>query len=639
MNVIMVVADEAALLESLRAVLPETDLILSERSVEDAMRRLISVESDVILLDDTSQLGQTALLHLREGAPHVPVIVLTRSDSLESQAEFTLAGAAGCIAKPFDCESLQATIEQAMNRRAPRRAEAFVHDAGAVPAQSTSRHRTALRWISRVSSYITDPLRLSSALADALTDIFGVARCAVLLDLEGVVRVTASAGLPENVCSSLKFEYVTGLMRFFEANICLADRTALQEDKTALKQFQVLGARLGAPLLQRGRLCGALLISEKSDGQEYSADERELLFDFSRCISTALENARLYSQAAAQESRLKTMVANLPSGVVLVKPDKTVAILNPGGERILRVRAEEVVGRSVQKLGSAFADLALRTLADGQPRLRQEINDAVIQGKLGVSATPLDDEGVVLVFSELPKEHASREELTYSPFWEYLAIRVAQEIKNPLVAVNTFTQLLPKKYDSEDFRTAFGEVVQKEVNRINAVVETLFEFARRPHLVVQSTSLNTTVQNVLRSFEEELKNCAIELSTELDPENPDANLDPIYFSQALHNVVQNSIDAMPKGGKLVIRTSHEPNQCEIVVSDTGPGISQHDVAHIFMPFYSTRERGMGLGLTMAARILQQHEGDLQLGSSPDGGSMFTLIVKPARESDGNNSGG
>jgi signal transduction histidine kinase len=270
--------------------------------------------------------------------------------------------------------------------------------------------------------------------------------------------------------------------------------------------------------------------------------------------------------------------------------------------------------------------VVLRTLEDGKARLRQEVRDPAVNATLGLSVTPMGPEGVVAIFSKLPEQAVSKSEVAYSPFWEYLSGRVAQEIKNPMVAINTFAQLLPKKYASEDFREGFFDVVQKEVVRINNVVETLFSFARQPELVLQRADVNATIDNVLRAFDDELHSRSIEVKREFDPQAAEADLDPVYFSQAVHNIVQNSIDAMPEGGVLKIETKRRESKVQVTVADTGPGIRQEDAPLVFMPFYSTKERGMGLGLSMAMRIAQDHDGDLKLEGSGEKGTSFTLSI-------------
>jgi signal transduction histidine kinase len=236
------------------------------------------------------------------------------------------------------------------------------------------------------------------------------------------------------------------------------------------------------------------------------------------------------------------------------------------------------------------------------------------------------------MFSKLPEEQVKEQDVAYSPFWEFLASRVAQEIKNPMVAINTFAQLLPRKYESEDFREAFGEVVQKEVARINGVVETLFDFARHPRLVTEHSKVNDQVRSVLKSFEEELAHRSIVLEAQWDPDDPEVDMDAVFFSQALHNVVQNSIEAMPTGGKLKVTTRHTPEAVEVLVADTGPGIAEQDAPLVFSPFFSTKEQGMGLGLTLAQRIMKQHSGELRLVPEPEGGAAFAFRLPATKES-------
>jgi signal transduction histidine kinase/DNA-binding response OmpR family regulator len=653
MNVLLVIADERGICEALRAALPETDLLLFEGSLEKAIRRLIAIKVDAVIVDDAPSLGHQALTRVLEAAPAVPAIVLSSRGDPESLAGLTLAGARACVVKPFSCEGLQRTIEGVTRRREVVDSETALARVHARPAPvvmeptkdaAISQHQMALRWFSRTAAHIENPRSLSQSLVDSVIDVFDAVRTAVLLEDGEVLRIVASHGVSSSVVESLRLTFASGLMRWFEENTCLFDRMANRDAAAAVKEMHVMGARLAVPFLCNGRVCGALVIGEKASGLEFAFEERELLTMIGRYSSIAFEKAQIYHDTSYQQSRLDAVLANMTAGLVTVLPDKTIAMMNQQAERILRLRADDVTGRSVQRLGSGFADLALRTLADGRPRLRQEIRDPATNATLGLSVTPMNSGkgeetgGVVVIFSKLPEETVSRNEVTYSPFWEYLSERVAQEIKNPMVAVNTFAQLLPRKYESEDFREAFSRVVQKEVARINNVVETLFDFARRAELTLRPADVNETVKGILRSFDEEIAARAIKLETEWDPESPEANLDVMHFSQAVQSVLQNSIDAMPEGGTLKVSTKRRNGRCEILIADTGPGIPKDEAPLIFMPFYSTKERGMGLGLSLAVRIMQQHSGDLKVVENPQGGGAFAISVPTIKEAHEDDSG-
>jgi signal transduction histidine kinase len=270
----------------------------------------------------------------------------------------------------------------------------------------------------------------------------------------------------------------------------------------------------------------------------------------------------------------------------------------------------------------------LRTMQDGKPRARQRVRDVALRAELGISVTPLGPEGAVAIFTVLSADsREADDEIGFSPLWQFLANRIAQEIKNPMVAINTFAQLLPTRYDSDEFRRDFSETVQAEIGRINRVVEGLYEFASQPRLEMARADLTRDVQGILSDFDHILQEKGINLQTEYAEGETPVRLDAAQFARAVRNVIQNSIDAMPDGGTLTISTRRDNGRCELVVRDTGSGVGEGDSALVFTPFFSTKEKGMGLGLAVASRIVREHEGTLSLSSRGTGGTfVFQLPV-------------
>ena len=630
MNVLLIVAEDVAVAQALRAALPEGDMLLFEPTLDAARRRLVSQQVDAVILDDAPHLGGAVIRPLKEMVPGAPVVALSSRGDLISQAALTRSGADAVVPKPFAFEVLREALQSVLTPRPVAPPQTYEQPQAPSVASALNQHQMALRWLGR-AVHSLDPVRLSQSLVESAGDIFNAVRSAVLLDQDGAVRVIASQGISTSITETLRLDYASGLMRWFDEYACLIDRATVQQAPSAVKEMQLLNARLAAPLLRNGRVFGAIVLGEKASGANYSAEERDLLTLVARSTSTAFDRVHDLQNTSRKQDRLDRIVDGLPGAVVAVGPDRTVQLINAEAQRILKVKAADIIGRSIQKLGSSLADAAIRTLNDAQPRLQQQLHDPAVGGRLNVHVTPLGDEGVVLLFEKVLEEAVPAEEIAYSPFWEYLSERVAQEIKNPMVAINTFAQLLPRKYDSEDFRDAFSRVVQKEVSRINNVVETLFAFSRNPKLSLQRRNLNETLRDVLHSFEDALATRNIEVQTAWDPSVEDAEIDPIFFAQAVHNVVQNSIDAMPEGGTLSVATRKQQDTTEISISDTGPGVQAHDASLIFLPFYSTREKGMGLGLPLANRIMVQHHGDLQLAASEQHGTRFTLHLPALRK--------
>lgn len=641
MNIVLAIVEDRTVRESLRAAIPKTDLLLLENSVDDALRRMVSMQADVILLDDGPRLGMDALPALRDGLPVAAqhgrrpgIVVLSGRSDMETTAAFMHAGAERCLPKPFRLDDLQEALKTRPSGSADQAPVVQAAPADARPPRELGQHQMALRWMSRNTAYLEDPTKLCDSLVDAVVDILDASRAAVLVQHNGGFRVGSSHGIPAQVAQELSLSYFSGLMRRFETQPGLLDRTNQSLPYDVTKEINAFGGRIALPLLTAGRTCGALIVGDKISGGDYDAEERELLAVMVRCTSACLEKARRYREISRQQSRLDAVLSNLRAGVVTVDPDGRITMLNESAEHILQLRANDVLGRRVQKLGSAFADVVLRSMESGQPLLRQEIRDVALQARLGLSVTPLGPEGAVAMFTRLPEQpdtvdDAPNENVEFSPIWEHLSARVAQEIKNPMVAISTFAQLLPTRYDSNEFRDEFYSVVQSEVGRINQVVDLLYSFARRPRLDLQRGDLNETVRQVLDGLTSEIEDRGVEVKLELCDAPLQLEQDPLLLAQAVHNVMHNAIEAMPQGGRLSIATVRDNGNCTITISDTGPGVPESARTDIFQPFFSTKETGMGLGLTMAHRIVRQHEGTLEYVNGAQSGAEFRFTFPAA----------
>lgn len=636
MNVLLVLAEDGALREALRAALPDAQLLLFESNVDAAGRRLVAMRADAILLDDAPGFGAAALSALRAAAPGTPVVVLSSRGDLVTQAAYLRAGARDVIVKPFAFETLRDTLA----------ALAPAAGAGAAPVRrefapprdaALSQHQMALRWLGRAARHAGDPGRLAQSLVEAAGDMFDAVRCAVLVERDRHVVVAAAHGVPESIRASLRLSYASGMMRHFDERAALLDRAAASEQPGALQELQLLNAELAAPLLRDGRVFGAIVLGEKASGGPYTAAERELLSLLARSVSVVFEQGARQA-AAGGDSAATLLVDGVGVGMAHILPDATIAQINPAGARLLDVDAAALAGRSVQKLGSGFADVVLRAQrGEGDGRARGRVRDMALNAEILVDAARLADGSAAVAFQPAPARAAAPGDLSDSPFWEYLASRVAQEIKNPMVAINTFAQLLPRKYDSEDFRDAYSRVVQREITRINAVVETLFEFARDPKLSLRRVDLNATLEAVIASFEAEFAARAIRLETAFDPEAPEADADPDYLARAVQNVVQNAVDAMPEGGTLRVRTKKGADGTSIEIEDTGPGIGAA-AGEALLPFFSTKEQGMGLGLPLANRIVEKHRGALRLLDPGKPGNRVEIHLPPLEKAHADHTG-
>jgi signal transduction histidine kinase len=246
-----------------------------------------------------------------------------------------------------------------------------------------------------------------------------------------------------------------------------------------------------------------------------------------------------------------------------------------------------------------------------------------------------------------------------------MAAGMAHEIKNPLVALRTFSQLFQQKWDDPIFREKFANTVPANIERINKIAESLLKFGRPERPEVGRADVNGVLEEVLLLNESECKKHNIRMTTKF-AEVPEITGDAGQLSQAFLNLILNGIQAMEKGGELIVKTDVgevvklgaigkgvETEEGEVVwgeekeeekeeakpipvvfieITDTGSGIPPDSLKSLFDPFFTTKMKGTGMGLPITLRIIEDHKGSIKVKSRTGKGTTF-LITLPQRMED------
>lgn len=210
-----------------------------------------------------------------------------------------------------------------------------------------------------------------------------------------------------------------------------------------------------------------------------------------------------------------------------------------------------------------------------------------------------------------------------------LAGSLAHEIKNPLSVIRMNVELLAEDFvamHTPEARRAAAKiaVVQKQCVRLEGLLNDFLRFTRLNRLELVAGSLNQQIEQVLDFYELDSRKKQIQILRYLDNDLPSIRLDPPMLQAALFNMVKNAIEAMPNGGELVVRTRPTRFGSALDLIDTGSGIDESTLMHIFDPFYTTKEGGSGLGLPMAKKIIEAHGGRIGVQSAKGRGTQFTL---------------
>jgi len=260
-------------------------------------------------------------------------------------------------------------------------------------------------------------------------------------------------------------------------------------------------------------------------------------------------------------------------------------------------------------------------------KLVVSLNTSLIDEKEGRS-------GIVIILTDLTEVRRLEEKIRQADKMASIGSMVSQlahEIKNPLSSIRTFTELLPEKFQDEEFRERFFSLVSQEIKRIDSLITRMLNLGRVDTARHETVSIQEVIKDVLSSFNLQLKerNTIIKLTHHGAPALIRA--DPQSLKEAFSNILINSIQAMPQGGNIDISTRRKKDRrtgkalLEISITDEGGGIPKNYLNRIFDPFFTTKQQGSGLGLYICYQIIKTHQGEIRVRSN-DSGANFTILL-------------
>jgi PAS domain S-box-containing protein len=350
------------------------------------------------------------------------------------------------------------------------------------------------------------------------------------------------------------------------------------------------------------------------------------------------------------------LVAGLPDAVIGVRLDLTVFLWNGAAEALLERAATRAVGRPIGDLFGPDARLVRHLgetirLAEGRAEAESAIE--LVGGRcvpVSLQTAPLhtpggDLRGAVAVLRDLTRLKTLEAEVRRGERLAALgqmALALAHEIRNPLSAIRGVAQLLQGELGPGPYAEHLA-VMLAEIDRVNRVMEALLDLGRPMRFVFAAVNLHELLERVCLLAEPAAAAHEVQLVRRYDPSLPALWADADRLVQVFQNLVQNGIEAMPGGGRLtlVTRMSTDPLYgkidlgagprplVEVLVSDEGDGIPEPLRDRVFDPFVTTKPRGLGLGLALAHRIVEEHRGALRVRSTPGKGSTFACYLPTA----------
>lgn len=507
--------------------------------------------------------------------------------------------------------------------------------------------------LSRTFAASFDLDKLISLFLEAVMDVIGVGRISLFLfdETEGVYKIKGSRGLRPDLASRFSLSCDSGMVLWLSAKgrVLRGDRAEADAgQKTvftrALREMEVLQAIVSIPIMSDGRLLCLLNLDSKITGESYSNTEIERLFVLSNYFGRAIQDIYNYHRVCYQKEYIQKILERMGSGVITVNDREEVMIFNPKAEEILNRKASDLIGRGAGFLPPAIATLIRETVRERKVYRRHEIVSEAEGLCLAVDTYGLYDiagvliGGVVLIEDISARKELSREKKRGETLQilNELVGRMAHELRNPLVAVRTFTQLMRDRYNDKDFQEFFYTTVTGEVEKLNNLIEKLIAFVHPIEYKFETVDMGELIDKSLESILKDLKASDFRIVKNYVPGIFKLSADKVQLSKAFSYILQNSFIAMNSGGTLTIDVESLLKEAMIKVSmkDTGRGIPQGDIERAFDPFYTTPEKGVGLGLPLSQKIIEDHKGRVTIESAPNQGTTLTVLLPvaaPTRE--------
>jgi two-component system, NtrC family, nitrogen regulation sensor histidine kinase NtrY len=369
-------------------------------------------------------------------------------------------------------------------------------------------------------------------------------------------------------------------------------------------------------------------------------DELGVLVDSFNTMTTELrenKEALLRSNRGLTDtnSLLSAVLSSVHTGIAVFDPDGRVAMANPAIERILGLRARP------RHLDEWRAIPSLHPLVEYLEKNRDSAADTTREFTLERDERPIRVEAAVAPLrapeSSIPALLLALEDTTEIAraqklqAWSEVARRVAHEIKNPLTPIRLSAERMIRKLRSGDPETPQAveegaRLIVEEVELLKSLVDEFSMFARMPETRPTPTDVRALTERVLRLYEDPDNGVCLRLDDHLAQRQ--FLLDPDQIQRALSNLLENALEATPKGGEITVRLSEADGHLSIEVADCGRGVPRTDRDKLFLPDFSTKGRGTGLGLAIVQRIVADHHGTIRCEDNKPRGARF-IIELPA----------
>jgi len=391
------------------------------------------------------------------------------------------------------------------------------------------------------------------------------------------------------------------------------------------------------PIIMDGNLLGIISVTDVV--RAIIEEQRHIIEQLESYIAERRRNAETLQR---RESELRAILETAVDGIITIDEGGSIDSFNPAAARIFGYSADEVRGQNVSILMCEHDqrhhdDYISNYLGTGQRRIIGIGREVVGKRKDGTTfplyvAVSEQQPGGRIRFTGIVRDLTDFKRMQKKVFQAEnlaaigeMAASVAHEIKNPLAGIGGAIQILQESMSPEDPRRSVMQEILGQVDRLDKTVRQLLMLSKPWKPDKQLCNLRNLLDRVTVAAAKQHAFSSVDFQFQGE-EGVVALVDPSLMEQVIWNLLNNSVDAMPQGGQITFRLDERPDATTISVSDTGSGVPPDHQRKLFRPFFTTKTRGTGLGLSICKKIIDAHEGSIEVSSQVGRGTTVTLVL-------------
>ena len=652
MKTILVLSPHPDFAETIRASLnPEQCRVVHRLSVDEAEPLLVHGLADACILDvDLMGVeGVWVIERLRRRDAKSPLIAYTANTQSEWEEEAFLRGATHVLGKPVRSRLLNSLLERLWNAPATQRPAPMPSRTPSFRTPEPSPNRVisasqTLDVLSNFSSILTHSLDAEAMLKQFLLflrETLSVNRAAIFLNrplpltetplpedsrrLRAVAAIGLSPDLLEHLGLSLDSGIGGQLSRL--GRILRRDSDEARADVETQKEFELLGVQVAVPIPDREAIAGVAVFDVRITGEPLVNVELELIFHLLEQVGLALCNIELHDRLAGNHEMMTDVLRELSSACIVVGRDLKVLHANKAARRHFgqkNKRTGELEFSDLpQVLGAKIYQVLKTGAAMGPYRYEPEnspgtvYNVSVVPFQHGNSTVPVS---ALLTADDLTQTEQLRRlevEAANLRLIKSMADRLAHEIGNALVPLATHQQLLAEKYKDKEFRESLDQALADGVKRVTRLINQMRFLAREGHIEQETFAVGKLIEEAYQEARKHQSAEAGKLQFENGGKPVVITGDRAALKHALAEIMLNALQANPKEPKIGVTLHTDANRdgvpdVQIEVQDNGSGFTAEAARKAPAPFFTTRNVGLGLGLTVSRKIIETHHGKLEI---------------------------